>query len=99
MEAGYVFVGSAELELLDDVVADVLGGAGGEGGYGAVGEMGAQIIELAVFGAEFVAPFGDAVGFVDYEVGDGDFAEPFDCGALGYALGREIEQAEFAFGG
>ena len=81
MEAGDVFVGLAELELFDDVVADVLGGAGGEGGDGAIGEMGAQIIELAVFGAEFVAPFGDAVGFVDYEIGDGNVAQPFDGGS------------------
>src|SRR4029077_6140491 len=37
-KAGDVLVGIAQAELLDNVVADALGGAGGEGGDGAVGK-------------------------------------------------------------
>jgi len=45
--------------------------------------MVAQGAELAVFGAKLVAPFGDAVGFVDGEQGDGDAASATRCCRLG----------------
>ena len=67
MEAGDVFVRIAKLELLEDIVAHAPGGAGGEGGDGLIGKVLPQRAELAVLGAKLVAPFGDAVGFVDGE--------------------------------
>ena len=72
VEAGDVLVRVAKLELLQDVVAHAARGAGGEGGDGLVGKMLAQRTELAVFRAELVAPFGDAVRFVDGEKGQRD---------------------------
>ena len=71
-----MFVRIAQTELLDDVMADALGGAGGKGGDRAVGEKFAEAAELAIFGAEVVAPLGDAMGFVNGEERDGDTAEP-----------------------
>src|SRR6202521_2333704 len=79
-KAGDVFVGIAEAELLDDVVADALGGAGGESGDGAGGEKFAEAAELAELGPEFMPPLGNTMGFVDGEEGDGQGLQPF-CGA------------------
>ncbi len=93
MKAGDKFAGIAELELFDDVVADMLCGAGGERGDGTIGEMSAEAAELAVFGTKFVAPFGDAVSFVNHEEGDGDVAEPVDGVRQSDALGGKVEQA------
>ena len=75
-KAGDMFVGIAKAELLDDVVADALRGAGGESGDGAIREEFAEAAELAIFGAEVMSPFGDAMGFVDREEGYGHAAEP-----------------------
>jgi len=53
-------------------VADLLSGAGGEGGDGESGEILAERIELAIFGAELMAPFGDAVSFVNGKKRNGE---------------------------
>ena len=66
-KAGDVSVRIAQAELLDDVVANALGGAGGEGGDGTIGEEFAEAAKLPIFGAEVMAPFGDAMCFVDGE--------------------------------
>ena len=84
------------MELVDDVVADLLGGAGGEGGDGVIGEEGAEFAELAVFGAEVVAPLGDAVGFVNGEEGERDLPEPVGGAFHDGALRGDIHEAVFA---
>ena len=68
---GEGFHGSGvKAECGDDVGADGGGGGCGEAddGDGAVG--GAEVGEVRVGGAEVVAPFGDAVGFVDGDAGE-----------------------------
>ena len=67
MKAGDVFVGIAQLQLLDDVVPHALRGAGGERGDGAVGKIGPQAAQLAIFGTKLVTPLRNAVRFVNGE--------------------------------
>jgi hypothetical protein len=93
VEAGDVFVRVAELKLLQNIVPHALGGAGGEGGDRLVGKVLAQRAQLAVLGAEFVAPFGDAVGFVDGEERQRHAAQPRDGIVARQALRRKIQQA------
>jgi hypothetical protein len=95
-EAGNGFQGVAEVELVDDVVADLLGGACGEGRDGMIGEEAAELAELAVFGAEVVAPLGDAMGFVDGEKGERDLFEPVGGAVHEGALGGDVHEAVFA---
>jgi hypothetical protein len=90
MEAGYIFVRLAQGELFDDVVPDLLRRTGGEGRDRAIGKVLAKRTELAVFGTKFVAPFGNAVRFVNREERNGDALEPFDGVGAGEALGGEI---------
>ncbi len=92
MKAGNVFIRLAEMELGENVGADMFGCAGGEGGDRAVGKALAQAAELAVLGTEFVSPLGDAVGFVDGEKRDGHLLEPTQRIGAGEALGRKIKQ-------
>ena len=54
----------------DYVVADGRGGGGGEADDGDGGEGGTEVREVGVGGAEVVAPFRDAVGFVDGDAGE-----------------------------
>jgi len=98
-EAGDGFEGVAEVELVDDVVADLAGGAGGEGRDGMIGEKSAELAELAVFGAEVVAPLGDAMGFVDGEEGERDLLEPLGGAVHEGALGGDVHEAVFASDG
>ena len=57
IEAGDVFVGIVEAELVDDVVANALRRAGRKRCDASVRKISAQSLELAVFGAKLVAPF------------------------------------------
>ena len=50
-------------------------------------------LQLPVLGAELVAPFGDAMGFVDCEERDGDGLQPADGILARQAFRGEIEQA------
>ena len=70
VEAGHEGLRIVELQVLDDVGADTAGGGGGERHHGDAGESRAECGELAIFWAEIVAPFGDAVGLVDGDAGD-----------------------------
>src|SRR6266404_2112094 len=98
-ETGDVFVRIAQTELLDDVAANAFRGAGGEGCDGAVGKNLAQATKLAVLRAEFMAPLGNAMGFVDGEKGNGEALQPVHRVAKGDALRRQIEKLVFAGGG
>jgi hypothetical protein len=95
-EAGDGFQGIAEFELLDDVVADLLGGAGGESGDGAIGKKRAEFAELAIFGAKIVTPLRDAVGFIDGEEGDGNVSEPSFGAIHDRAFGGNVHQTVIA---
>ena len=83
----------AQLKLRQDIVADALRGAGGESGDGLAGKIRAQRAELPVFRPELVAPFGNAMRFVDGEERDGHAREPGHRFGFRQALRRKIEQA------
>ena len=65
VEAGHVHARLAQRELPHDVLPDPLRGRGGERSDRYVGEARAQPMQLAVFRAEIVAPFRDAMRLVD----------------------------------
>ena len=96
VEAGDIFVRIAKLKLLEDVVPHALRGAGGEGGDGLTGKVLPQGGELAVFGAKFVAPFGNAVRLVDGEERQRHAAQPGDGIVARQAFRRKVEQAVLA---
>jgi len=58
------------------------------------GEQLAQFGEVAEFGAEFVAPLGDAVGLVDGEQCQFETREDVDGAVVQQALGGDVEQVE-----
>ena len=99
VETGDTDVGVVEAEALDDVVAHKGVGGGGEGDDGRVAEAGAGGAEVAVAGAEVVAPLGDAVRLVDGEEGHVHASQSGDEAAVGEALGGDVEEAEVAIGG
>ena len=50
-----------------DVGANMVGGGGGDAEANGIGQTAAHVDELPIFGAEVMAPFADAVSFVDGE--------------------------------
>jgi len=75
-------------------VAHAPGSAGGEGGDGRIGKVLPQRAELAVLGAKLVAPFGDAVGFVDGEKGQRNALQPADGVGPRQPFRGEIQEPE-----
>jgi len=59
-----------QCELPDDVLSHALRRGRRESGDGHAREEFAYAIELAVFGPEIVAPFGNTMGFIDHDRGD-----------------------------
>src|ERR1700693_543695 len=55
-------------------------------------EIGAQAAQLPVLGSELVAPFRDAMGFIDGEERNRYAREPSDGLGFRQALGRKVEQ-------
>lgn len=80
--------------------ADVGGGGWGGGGGEAEDWERAEGFgdggEAEVIGAEVVAPFGDAVGFVDGEEGELGGGEPAAEGVAGEAFRGDVEEFEAA---
>ena len=70
IEAGQEHLALLQAQSLADVLAGAGIGRGGEGEPRHLWEACRQLIELAVFGAEIVAPLRDAMGFVDREQAD-----------------------------
>ena len=65
VETGDALMRIAQAELVHDVVPHAPRGAGGKRSNGMVGEMLPQTAQLPVFRTELVAPFGNAVRFID----------------------------------
>ncbi len=91
--------GIIEFESFDDIGTDLFGGGGGVGVDPDVGEAGFESVELAVFGAEVVAPHADAMGLVDGDHGERQLAEKLDEPVGDEAFGRHIEDFDFVVGG
>ena len=65
IEAGQKDCWIAEFELLDDVLADALGGGGRERQHGNIGKpLRSYLLQTAVFRPEIMTPLADAVGLV-----------------------------------
>src|SRR6266404_4753077 len=83
MEAGNVFVGIAQLELCQNVVAHMARRARGESGNGAIRKLAAQPAQLPVLGTELMSPFRNTVGLVDREERNRHLLQPSEgVGAL-----------------
>ena len=86
----------AEIEAGDDFVAGGDIRRRGERHARDGGELFVQAGELQIFGAEVVAPLGDAMGFVDSEERDFALGEERE-GAVGEeAFGGDVEDVDFA---
>lgn len=83
-------------EGVADVSGGGWGGGGGEAEDGEWAEGGGDGGEAEVIGAEVVAPFGDAVGFVDGEEGERCGDEPAAEGVAGEAFRGDVEEFEAA---
>src|ERR1051325_9159391 len=86
--------GVAQAEVRNDVGADTFGGGGGERHEGSFGKEIAQGGKLAIFGAEIVAPFADAMRFVDGDKGGIPFFEIVEEARKHEAFGGDVEELE-----
>ena len=82
----------AQLELANDVMPHALRGACSEGRDGAVRKMSAQAAELAVFRPELVAPFRNAMRFVNREEQDRHALQPVVGVLARQPLRRKIQE-------
>ena len=83
-------------ELIEDVGAGVLVGGGGQREPGHAGEAIEQRAQQAIVGAEVMAPFADAMRFVDREQRDPAALQQLaEVGSRG-AFGGDVEQVELA---
>ena len=97
VEIGTVEGALEVLRLLDaqavlDVLAHLVGGCGSEGDDGRSADTLDDVVQVAVLGAEVVAPLRDAVGLVDGVEGYLRAAEKLDILVLGQRLGRHVEE-------
>ena len=79
-----------------DVGAGAVVGSRGEGDARHAGQAVGQAGQQPVFGAEFVAPGGNAVGLVDGDQRQGTPAEAFEQGASEEAFGGHVQEFETA---
>lgn len=96
MEGCLDAVGWGDGEGAADVSGGGWGGGGGEAEDWERAEGGGDGGEAEVIGAEVVAPFGDAVGFVDGEEGELGGGEPAAEGVAGEAFRGDVEEFEAA---
>ena len=96
VEAGDVAFRLVQFQMRDDVFADAARGGGGERHERDVRKMFAQPGDLAVFGAEIVAPFADAMRLVNGDELDVPALQVIEKTGEHQPLRRDVEQAEFA---
>ncbi len=84
-----------------EVVSNVLGYLRSRGGGKAEGawdlDFGCEVGEFEVIGSEVVAPFGDAVGFVDSEEGNLGLSETLSKFLVGESFWGDVEEFEGLF--
>ena len=86
-------------QVFDDVGLHLGRGGSGKGHHRDVFADGVEHgADAAVFRAEVVPPFRDAVGFVDGDEGDVDLFEELDILVLGKRLGGDEKQLGLAVG-
>ena len=94
VKAGDELARSWNGQLPHDVVANLGGGRGREGHDGRVGKALAQDVQVAVVRAEVVAPFGDAVSFVNRDQADVGRPEKLTESGNGQSLRRDVEDLQ-----
>ena len=83
-------------QLLHDVVPHLRGGRGGEGHDRRVGKAFAQDPQVAVVGAEVVAPLGNAVSLINGDLADPDRPEKVAEAGHGQSLRGDVEDLQAA---
>jgi hypothetical protein len=96
VEAGSKHMRMAHIEGCQNIVAGARIGGGGQRDAGHAGENVCQALEVAVFGAEFVAPGADAMGFIDGDQGNSLASQAVECARAEQALGGDVEEVESA---
>ena len=94
MEAGGEDVRVLHVECGEDVVAGARVGGGGECDAWDAGEDLGEALEVAVLGAEFMAPGADAVGFVDGDERQLAAAQAVERAGREQAFGGDVEQIQ-----
>lgn len=94
IEGELVVVGGLDVKITADIAGDLRGGGGGEAENAGDLEFGGEAGELEVVGAKVVAPFGNAVGFVDGEEGELGLGEAGAEFLVGEAFGGDVEEFE-----
>ena len=94
IEAADVNAGIVEAQVRNDIGANAFSGGGGERHERSFWEKVAQCGKLAIFGTEIVAPFTDAMGFVDGDEGGLPFFEIVEEAGEHEAFGRDVEEFE-----
>ena len=84
--------GVQHAEVLLDVGLDFRCGRGRQGDDGSAVDLGDDLADAAVFGAEVVAPLGDAMRFIYRIERDMQLLEQLDVLFFGQRLGRDVEQ-------
>src|SRR5580704_2790706 len=92
-----VFVGIAQLKLVNNIVTHSLSRTRGESCNGLFRKIGAQRAHLSVLRPEFVAPFRNAVRLVNHKKRNRHVAKPLDSVGAREALRRKIEKAVSPF--
>src|ERR1700730_13058541 len=82
----------AQLQLLDNIVAYLPGGARRERCDGPVWKLFPQGMQLSVFRTKLVSPLRNAMSFIDHKVRNGCFAQPGQRVRPRKPLRRKIKQ-------
>src|SRR5271154_1344350 len=97
VKAGDIFIGTAQLQLRQNVVPHMPRGARRESRDRTIGKLRAQPAQLPVFGTEFVPPLRDAMRLVNREKRHRHILQPADRVATRHTLRRHIQQPVSAF--
>ena len=92
VEARFIDLGVQNAEIFLDVVLHLQRGRGGQRYHREISYLRYHGSDLAVFGAEIVAPFRDAMGLVDSEKRYVDRFQELDVLLLAQRFGRYIKQ-------
>ena len=94
MEAGDEHLGRIHAQRMQDVGAGARIGGGGQRDARHAGKAVRQTCQLAIFGAELVAPLRDAMRLVDREQRERQARQPIHRAVAQQPLGRDIQQIE-----
>lgn len=94
VEGELVVVLFSDFKVAANIFRNLRGGGGGEAEDARDFEFFGEAGELEIIGSEVVAPFGDAMGFVDGEEGEFHLFEAGPEFLVGEAFGGDVEEFE-----